>query len=284
MYYNSWKNKKIIKVGMFILIICLIVFTVCSVKYNRKTTFVEDIIKDGVSSIINITSKPFKIISEKWDIFIKADKIYDEYVTLKKEQSYIDKDIVINELKAENNELRDILGIQNSILEYEEINAAVIHRGADYWLDTITIDKGKKSGVDVNMAVVVSGGLIGYISSAGDYTSTVTLLTKSNIINKISVKVEVAEGIYSYGLLYEYDKENNLYLIEGISEYYEIPINATVTTTGLTERFPSGITVGTVKSISTDSYDLTKIVMVTPIIDLNDITYVTVLKREAISQ
>lgn len=167
---------------------------------------------------------------------------------------------------------------------YEGINATVIYRNVSNWIDIIVIDKGKKDGIDNNMAVMINGGLIGYISDVSNYTSTVTLLTNPNMINKISIKIEVADNKYAYGLLSSYDAENNLYVIEGISEYYDIPVSSKVTTTGLTEKFPGGIMIGNVKSINTDVYDLTKVVMVEPSIDLNDITYVTVLKREATSR
>lgn len=285
MGYNKLKNKKIITLGLIILVIFLVVFTGYSIKYNRKITIVESFVKDSVSYVINIVSKPFKFISDKWDIFVRADKIYDNYEKLKEEHNlYLVKDTTIKELENENKELRELLDIQDSILDYEEINATVIHRSADYWLDTIVIDKGRKAGVANDMAVIINGGLIGYISNVSEYTSTVTLLTNRNMINKISVRIEVSKGKYAYGLLSSYNEENNLYLIEGISEYDEIPVNAIVTTTGLTERFPGGIPVGNIKSVNTDNYDLTKIVMVTPSIDLDDITYVTVLQREAISE
>lgn len=285
MYYNDIKKKKIFKVGLIILVVFLSVFTGLSIKYNRKTTVVESVIKDSVSYAINIVSTPFKFLNDKLSIFIQADKIYDDYEKFREiYNSSFYKDIKIKELENENEKLRELLEIQNSILEYEEINATAIYRNANYWLDTIVVDKGKKDGVSTDMAVIISNGLVGYVSNISEHTSTITLLTNSNMVNKISVRIEVSDRKYAYGLLSGYDIENNLYLIEGISEYYEIPVNATVTTTGLTERFPGGIPVGTVKSVNTDNYDLTKVVMVEPIIDLDDITYVTILKREAITE
>lgn len=285
MYYNNVKKKKSFKILLIILVVFLVVFTGYSLKYNRQSTIIESIIKDSVSYVINIVSTPFKFVSEKWNIFMQADEIYKDYEKLKKESKLsISKETKIKELENENEKLRKQLGIQNSILGYEEINATVIHRTADYWLDTVVIDKGRKAGIDTDMAVIIHGGLIGYVSNVSDYTSTVTLLTNPHMVNKISVRIEVSEGKYAYGLLSSYDIDNNLYQIEGISEYHEIPVNAIVTTTGLTERFPGGILIGTVKSINTDNYDLTKVVMATPIIELDDITYVTVLKREALSE
>lgn len=285
MYYNFSQKKRTFKIGLIILVIFLVCFTGYSIKFNRQSTIIEVVIKDSVSRVIDVLSVPFKYLENKWEIFWKSDSIYDDYQTLKKEKELsLAQNNKINELEKENEKLRELLEIKDSILGYEGINATVIYRNISNWIDIIVIDKGKKDGIDNNMAVMINGGLIGYISDVSNYTSTVTLLTNPNMINKISIRIEVADNKYAYGLLSSYDAENNLYVIEGISEYYDIPVSSKVTTTGLTEKFPGGIMIGNVKSINTDVYDLTKVVMVEPSIDLNDITYVTVLKREATSR
>lgn len=275
------KKKKIQKIIVFVVLCSMLVFTGYSVKYNRKNTVVESFIKDSVTILINFVSAPFKEVATKWDIFLSAEKIYDEYEKLKQENISIQfKDNLILELQKENEELRNLLSIENSILEYEEITATVIHRSADYWLNSLVINKGTENGIENNMAVVMGDGLIGYVSNANKSNSTVTLLTNPNIVNKISVKISVGNNKYIYGLISSYDIDNNLYVLEGISDYYDIPLNAIVTTTGLTERFPAGVIVGYVKDVETDNFDLVKLVTVEPSVDINDITYVKVLKRK----
>ena len=87
------------------------------------------------------------------------------------------------------------------------------------------------------------------------------------------------EDKYVYGLLVGYNKDNQTYKIEGISENDDIEINSYVTTTGLGNNFPSGILIGKVSGVTTDSFDLTKIVEVKSDVDFNDLVYVRVLKR-----
>ena len=52
-----------------------------------------------------------------------------------------------------------------------------------------------------------------------------------------------------------------------------------VYTSGLGGVFPSGILIGKVSEITTDVYDLAKIIKVKPSANFEDINYVTVLKR-----
>ena len=54
-----------------------------------------------------------------------------------------------------------------------------------------------------------------------------------------------------------------------------------VTTTGLTDYFPSGLLVGKVSKIVKDEYDLSSIVEVTPAANFEDINTVVVLNRKA---
>ena len=54
-----------------------------------------------------------------------------------------------------------------------------------------------------------------------------------------------------------------------------------VTTTGLTDYFPSGILIGHVAKVVKDEYDLNSIIEVTPSVSFNDISIVTVLNRKA---
>ena len=79
-----------------------------------------------------------------------------------------------------------------------------------------------------------------------------------------------------------YDAQREAQVIEknlSFIESDEIKEGAIVTTTGLSDIFPSGILVGNVKVVTSDNYDLTKIVEVTPSVDFNDISVVTVLDR-----
>ena len=129
------------------------------------------------------------------------------------------------------------------------------------------------------MIVINSKGLIGKIISTTNFTSTVKLITTSDTSSKISVIIN-GETKNLYGLIYGYDSKENVILVEGISNTDNVSIGDRIYTSGLAGIFPSGILIGTVKSISTDEYDLSKIIKVTPSADFNDLNYVTILKRK----
>ena len=91
----------------------------------------------------------------------------------------------------------------------------------------------------------------------------------------------ITNGGKYYGLISGYDSEKKVYIIEGITESDNIKEGDMVTTTGLTDYFPSGILVGHVSRIVPDEYDLNSIVEVKPSVNFDDISVVTVLNRKA---
>ena len=175
--------------------------------------------------------------------------------------------------------MKKILDLNKTLSESEYLNATVINRDIGFWYDTITIDKGSKNGIEENMPVIVKEGLIGKVIKTSNYNSTVKLMTTSDANNKISVKIAL-EDKFVYGLLSGYNKENKTYTVEGISDNSEIKIGSTVTTTGMSDTFPSGIVVGKVKNITTDNFDLAKIIEVESEVNFESIDFVTVLKRK----
>ena len=64
----------------------------------------------------------------------------------------------------------------------------------------------------------------------------------------------------------------------------DVNIGDKVYTSGMGGVFLGGILIGTVSDITTDEYDLAKIINVTPTVDFSDINYVTILKRKSDNQ
>ena len=81
------------------------------------------------------------------------------------------------------------------------------------------------------------------------------------------------------GLINGYNYDDGLLSVEGISNTETVAIGDLVYTSGLGGVFPSGILIGKVENITTDVYDLSKLIKVKPSAKFNDINYVTVLKR-----
>ena len=283
------RNKKRIEgkyiiIVVVILVIAALVIYAKTLKEDRKLNIVESLIKNSVTFVEKIVLMPFNYVSDVFDDFVELRNVQEENDKLKTSIERVDAIETENvELRREIEALKKELNIDYVLTDYEYLNATVISRNIGYWYNTLTIDKGSKNGISEGMVVVNSTGLIGKIIRTTTFTSEVRLITTSDTNNKISVSISNGNNKVN-GLINGYDYENNLLEVEGISNTEEVNVGDSVYTSGLGGVFPSGILIGTVESITTDEYDLAKIINVKPSADFNDINYVSILKRKDLEE
>lgn len=274
------KNIKII-ISIIIIVVLLLKITSRILDDKKELNFFEKTIKDSIVFVEKIFYSPISYIKDKIEISKETKDLYKKYTKLKEKEEkteiYYSQ---IKELQKELAQLKSLLDLNATLSEYSYVNATVITRNVMYWYNTLTIDKGSKNGIKKDDAVITSNGLIGKIIKVSNFSSTVKLLTTENINNKISIKINSNETEL-YGLLYSYDSNNNVYKIEGIEDASSISKGDYVTTTGLTNYFPSGILIGHVSRVIKDEYDLNSVVEVTPSVNFDNISFVTVLNRKA---
>lgn len=273
------KYKLLISVLILVIFIAFIIYIM---KKEKNLNPVEKVIKDACLTVSSVFYKPVNFVQNIIKENNEKTRIYKEYKELDEKREKMNaNEALIDELKKENNELKKLLELNNTLVEYDKINATVINRNIGYWYNTITIDKGQASGITKDMAVVTNSGLIGKVINTSYLYSTVRLLTSDELGQKVSVKIKVTDDKYVYGLLSSYDTKEKAFIIEGISENVELLEGMTVTTTGMSNIFPSGILIGTIKCIKKDNFDLTMLALVTPSNDFEDISFVSVLKRKS---
>ena len=273
--YNNLQFRYII-LGIVVIIVILLVIFSKTLK-NNKTNKIVGFFRDSIIAVENVVSYPFKYIFNSIDN--KLNSTLDENEILSSNIDKIDYLISENlELKRQLEALKEELAITNTLADYEYIYATVISRNVGYWYNNITINKGSNDGITNDMIVVNSKGLIGRVYSTSSNNSLVRLITTSDTNNKISVSISHG-GNYVYGLINKYNYNKNILEVEGISNTELVSVGDYVFTSGLGGVYPSGILVGIVDSIATDSYDLAKIINVKTAADFTDINYVAVLKR-----
>ena len=272
--------RKFVIVGVCAITIIMLVIFSFTLKGDRKLSPVESFFRDTLIYVENIITYPFRFVVQKVGEYGELKDVREENEILSTSLDRITSIETENiELRRQLEALKDELDIDYSLTDYEYLNASVISRNVGYWYNTITINKGSYNGVDKDMVVINSKGLVGRVIRTTTFTSDVRLITTSDTNNKISVKI--SNGDYNlYGLINSYDYKDNYLEVEGISNTRDVNIGDFVYTSGLGGIFPSGILIGQVSEITTDSYDLAKIIRVTPSINFTDINYVSILKRK----
>ena len=273
-------NPKHLIISLIAIIFIIIAVFSITLKKDRELNKVESLIKDTTVSISKIITIPFRFIIDKIDDYKLLISIRKKYQELLPEVSRIDSLKTENiELRRELESLKKELSIDYTLNEYSYLNATVIYRNVSTWYNTITVDKGTYNGVKEDMVVVNSQGLIGKVISTTTFTSDIRLITTKETDNKISITISNGENKIN-GLIKNYNYKTKYLEVEGVSNTETVRVGDYVYTSGLGEIFPSGILIGTVRDITTDEYDLAKIIDVTPIADFDDINFVAILKRK----
>lgn len=165
-----------------------------------------------------------------------------------------------------------------SISQYDKIYASVMSRDMNTWSNIITVDKGKEEGIEVDMAVVSSQGLIGKVSEVYDHSCKVKLLSTETKDVSVSIQIMLDEERSTDGILENYDSSKQSYNVQIFDANVEIKEGMKVLTSGNGGVFPSGILVGEVESVTQLYNSKGRIVSVIPSADFNDFESVAILK------
>ncbi|MBM7597811.1 rod shape-determining protein MreC [Virgibacillus halotolerans] len=277
MQFFQRKKLFIILIG-FIVLVALIGY---SLSDRENITGPEQVVNDTVGWAQRIIHAPVNFIT---DIFTNIDDFrntYQENQILKEKLSqYKGMIYEVQEIKEENKELRDTLDLTESIRDYTPIQATVISRSPERWVEQITLNKGSKDGIDTNMAVITAEGMVGKILNTSKTTSTVKLLTGFDQYNRISATISRKKGDDINGMIEGFDEESNSLLFKIIEESdQELKEGEQVFSSGKGGVFPAGLQIGEVKEVVSDQYGLTRTALVKPAADMYEINQVIVVDR-----
>ena len=271
------KNKRLFLILLIVIIVLSVLFY--TVKKDRNLNTFESLIKDTIVEIEKIIYKPINGFNNMIEEFTSLKNVKKENQILKSNVEKMESTEAENiELKQEIERLKEELNIEHVLTDYDYLNATVISRNSFYWYNMLTIDKGSHNGIKEGMVVINSTGLIGKITNVSTFSSDVKLITTNDTNNKISVTITNGDTKLT-GIINGYDYEKGLLTVEGISNTATVSNGDYVYTSGLGGVFPSGILIGKVENITTDVYDLSKIINVKPSAKFDDINFVTILKR-----
>jgi rod shape-determining protein MreC len=155
-----------------------------------------------------------------------------------------------------------------------KVTARVVSGPRSNFSYALEIDKGTDDGLAVGMPVATGGGLVGRITQATGQTARVELVTDP----EFRVGVRVA-GSGDLGTARGRGQGDPLVVDSGMSPRAEVAEGTGVVTSGVDRSaYPPGIPVGTVTETRQGSGGLALELVVEPLVEVDQISYVTVLQ------
>jgi len=158
--------------------------------------------------------------------------------------------------------------------DYKMVVAHVIARDPSMWFDSLVIDQGRLSGVDINMPVVTEGGIVGRVVATSLWSAQVMLATDEKsgagaMVGQLgqSNSLGSVKGLGESGLL-------EMRYVSGLEK---VQPGDSVTTTGQDGIYPPGYNIGQVVEVRPGSATQAQIIYVRPSAGLERLKEVAVL-------
>jgi len=125
---------------------------------------------------------------------------------------------------------------------YEFISAEVIKNSIISLDNMITLDKGKKDGVEKHMGVIGLDGLVGIIVDVSDHYS----VAMSILHRQTRISARLKSTPYFGSLVWKNQLDPRKMDLDDIPKHANVALGDTVETSGYSFIFPPGITIGTI--------------------------------------
>lgn len=235
------------------------------------------VLNDGISTVqnafVNVAHDIRNFGQSTFDLF----ETHEENQRLRAEMYAVE--IVNIELELWREEallLREMVGIDETLIDFERISAVTIGRDINSWHDFITVNRGTVHGVELGMAVVSPEGfVIGRVTDASLVYSRFHLLKPHNSDIRAHVQVLGVRG--SEGTLDGYDAETGELVVRQVRRDVEVEVGDKVITSGLGGVFPRGLLAGYVTRYEIDG--LTQTLFLENHVEYDDLRFVFIIKR-----
>ena len=237
-------------------------------------------ISSGVGTIISPLQRIIYSVNDKlknsFDFFVNFKNVKEENDALISENAELENKLVeYNRLKEENDKLREILNYANANKNYDYLGCNIIGYSGGNISNGYLIDKGTKDGVEKDMVIISSQGLVGKITRTEENFSIMQTILNENI----AVAAMVESTRESTGIIKGIGdgKNRNLISLTNLPIDSEIKEGDVILTSGLGRMYPKEIRIGEVISVETDNVKVMKSAVVKPYVDFNKLEELVII-------
>ncbi len=239
---------------------------------------------DPLSGAMELLATPFRSASAavsgwaqaQYDKSFRYEQLLAENETLRRRVAELEEaGIAGQDAVRENERMKDLLGLAEARPELQYRDAEIVRRSSSNWSSDLTINRGTSGGVEVNDCVIDQyGHLIGVVTQADVNSARVTTILDPTL--EVGGRVArtdedaILKGDFSLML-------DGLARLSYLPEDAKLVTGDQVITSGLGGVYPSGLAVGTIRSLVVEEDGVTRYAQVEPAADIAGIRYVYVI-------
>lgn len=259
-----------------ITVIALLCCIVPTVFYRMGVTFA---LRDAVTGVLTPMQKLFNYTAEAMDgfaaYFYRFDELVEENAVLREEVEELRSQIYDSTEREEMYAwMAGFLEMKRVRQDFKMMASSVTGRESGNYSRVLTLDAGSGAGVEVNMPVVTSEGVVGRITEVGAGWSRVTTVVESGTIIGAYVErtneVGVCEG--EFGL-----SGDGLLRMNYLKADTEAKVGDRVLSSGYGSVYPRGLVIGFIESMEVNPYTRGMSVTVRCAADFSELSRVMIL-------
>ncbi len=208
------------------------------------------------------------------EVLSQKEQLQEQVAKLQAEQAQHAND------NDEISRLRQLLNLKETYNTYPTVGATVIMKNSgNNWYRKFMIDKGTNDGLDVDMNVIATAGLVGIITDIGPNYAIVTSIIDeeskvSGMLRKTLDTCIVAGDMSAI--------QDGRLRLEYMSNNFNSDVDNTVVTSNVSEKFLPGIVIGKAVDVTLEDNKVTKTGYLVPAVDfehLKDVLVITTKKQ-----
>lgn len=263
-------RKKILSAIVVVLLLSILMSW--STNNPQRILFLERLAAGALRPFQKGASSVTQFLTNTWQFFGDVRNVYKDNQQLREElEKFAGTDLRMLEIQQENLRLRNLLQFQEAV-EHQVTPAQVIGRNPSSWFSTLTIDKGSKHGVKVDMPVVTNQGLVGKIIDVQPAHAKVQLLISTS--SGISA---IVQRTRDNGVLIGLSNPRGYTRITRLNQHADILEGDAIISSPLTGIYPKGLVIGRVVEVYDDPVSLERSALVRPEVDFDRLEEVLII-------
>lgn len=263
---KPFKNKLAVTIVLLSVAFCGMIIYSLQSDANGISSSVSTVVSPLQKIVYNINSR----VKETVDFFLNFSEVKLENEELKEKNTKLANELIEYEsLKDEVERLREALNFTESKNNYNYVGVNIIGYSGSSLSDGYIIDKGSNDGIDKNMVVVSSKGLVGKVTKvASNFAIVQSILNENIAVAVMDQQTREATGVLQ-GLSDK--KDNNMTVVYNLPISSDVKEGDIIITSGLGKIYPKEIPVGTVVSVEEDNVRVMKSAVVEPFVNFNEL-------------
>ena len=217
-----------------------------------------------INPIISVFDAALDDITQAQSFIVNLWNAKQENIALKLENARLTRLLAnASYIHTENKYLREQLKLSSETIDGQSISGKIIGITSGIYKKTAIVNLGTKNAVNKNQVVISCGAIVGRITHAADYYSTITL------VSDMQSRIPAISGISGIRVIFAGDGKNGgelLYAPDGSN----IHIGETLLSSGDGKYYPSGLPIAKVTRKENGR------IYAEPIVNLRDIKFVTI--------